>query len=219
MASQRPIERSMVSPLSERVAQHTAPARLAREAATLRSFTLAEGVLMLVLGGLALIFPVMASVWVTAVVALAFLVGGIVGWINSLARSRRLSSALTFWRLVVATLFLVTGLWMVRQLSAGPSSAAAQVATLALAIGVVFLVEGVVAILVSLSHRHVKGWGWGLTNGIVTLILGILILTMKSLSLLWVLGTLVGISFLFSGVDLLTFSASFHPEAEDADPA
>jgi uncharacterized membrane protein HdeD (DUF308 family) len=214
MASQRPLEQSMVSPLSGRVAQHTAPARLAREAATLRSFTLAEGVMMLVLGGLALLFPVMASVWVTAVVALAFLVGGIVGWINSLARSRRLSSVLTFWRLVVATLFLVTGLWMVRQLSAGPTRAAAQVAALALAIGVVFLVEGVVAILVSLSHRHVKGWGWGLTNGIVTLILGILILTMKSLSLLWVLGTLVGISFLFSGVDLLTFSASFHPEAE-----
>jgi uncharacterized membrane protein HdeD (DUF308 family) len=37
-----------------------------------------------------------------------------------------------------------------------------------------------------------------------------MILTMKSLSLLWVLGTLVGISFLFSGLDLLTFSASFH---------
>jgi uncharacterized membrane protein HdeD (DUF308 family) len=209
----------MVSPLSGRVAQHTAPAHLAREAATLRSFTLAEGVMMLVLGGLALLFPVMASVWVTAVVALAFLVGGIVGWINSLARSRRLSSVLTFWRLVVATLFLVTGLWMVRQLSAGPTRAAAQVAALALAIGVVFLVEGVVAILVSLSHRHVNGWGWGLTNGIVTLILGILILTMKSLSLLWVLGTLVGISFLFSGVDLLTFSASFHTEAEETDPA
>lgn len=204
----------MVPPLSVRVSQHTSPARLAREAATLRTFTLAEGVVMLVLGGLALFFPVMASVWVTAVVAVAFLVGGIVGWINSLARSRRLSAAMTFWRLVVATLFLVTGFWMVHQLSSSPTSAAGQVAALALAIGVVFLVEGFVAILVSLSHRHVKGWGWGLTNGIVTLVLGILILTMKSLSLLWVLGTLVGISFLFSGIDLLTFSASFHPDAE-----
>jgi uncharacterized membrane protein HdeD (DUF308 family) len=48
----------------------------------------------------------------------------------------------------------------------------------------------------------------------VTLVLGLLILTMKELSLLWVLGTLVGISFLFSGIDLLTFSASFHPEPE-----
>jgi len=45
---------------------------------------------------------------------------------------------------------------------------------------------------------------------VVTLIVERLILTMKQLSLLWVLGTLVGISFLFSGLDLLTFSASFH---------
>lgn len=200
----------MRSPLSARVARHTSPARLAREAATLRTFTLAEGVLMLVLGGLALLFPVVASLWVTAVVALAFLVAGIVGWISSLARSRRLSGAITFWRLVVATLFLVTGLWMVRQLSAGPTRAAAQVTALALAIGVVFLLEGLVAILVSLSHRHVQGWVWGLANGIVTLILGTLILTMKSLSLPWVLGTLVGISFLFSGFDLLGFSSRFH---------
>ena len=51
-------------------------------------------------------------------------------------------------------------------------------------------------------------------SGIVTLVLGLLILTMKELSLLWVLGTLVGISFLFSGIDLLTFSASFHPDRE-----
>jgi membrane-bound ClpP family serine protease len=87
---------------------------------------------------------------------------------------------------------------------------ASQVAALALAIGVVFLLEGAVASVVALTHRHVKGWGWGLTNGLVTLVLGLMILTMKSLSLLWVLGSLVGISFLFSGLDLLTFSASFH---------
>jgi uncharacterized membrane protein HdeD (DUF308 family) len=177
---------------------------------SLRTFTIAEGVVMLVLGVLAIVFPVVASVWVTVMVALAFLVGGIVGWIISLARSRRLSGAVTFWRLVVATLFLVIGFWMVRQLTAGPVSAAAQVAALALAIGVVFLVEGIVEVIVSLSHRHVKGWGWGLTNGLVTLLLGILILTMKFFGLLWVVGTLVGISFLFSGIDLLTFSASFH---------
>jgi uncharacterized membrane protein HdeD (DUF308 family) len=103
---------------------------------------------------------------------------------------------------------------MIRQLAGGPAAAATQVAALALAIGVVFLAEGLVSLLVALTHRQVKGWGWGLANGIVTLVLGLLILTMKELSLLWVLGTLVGISFLFSGIDLLTFSASFHPEPE-----
>jgi uncharacterized membrane protein HdeD (DUF308 family) len=184
--------------------------RLARDSDALRTFTLAEGVVMLILGSLALIFPVLASVWATAMVAIGFLVGGIMGWVSTLARAVRLSRVVTFWRLTMATLFLVSGIWMVRQLSGGPARAASQVAALALAIGVVFLLEGAVASVVALTHRHVKGWGWGLTNGLVTLVLGLMILTMKSLSLLWVLGSLVGISFLFSGLDLLTFSASFH---------
>jgi len=194
----------------------TPPGRLvASRSAALRSFTLAEGIVLLVLGALSLLFPAVASLWVTAMVAVAFLVAGIIGWINGLSRSPGLSGSLAFWRLVVATLFLVAGLWMIRQFAAGPAAAARQVAALALAIGVVFLAEGVVATLVSLTHRQVRGWGWGLANGLVTLVLGLLILTMKSFSLLWVLGTLVGISFLFSGLDLLTFSASFHPPQQD----
>ena len=176
----------------------------------LRSFTIAEGILLLVLGVLALIFPMIASAWVTVVVALAFLVGGIIGWVNSLNRSRQLSKWHCFWRLVVSTLFVVTGAWIIQQFSAGVEPAAAQVAALAFAIGIVFLVEGVVASIVSLSHTEMAGWGWGLANGIVTFILGLIIVSMKGLGLLSVLGILVGISFLFSGIDLLVFSAAFH---------
>ncbi|MFN9055988.1 MAG: hypothetical protein ACK5W5_03295, partial [Cyanobacteriota bacterium] len=87
---------------------------------------------------------------------------------------------------------------------------ARQIAILALAIGGVFLVEGAVATCVSLYNRHVRGWGWGLVNGLMTLLLGAIILMMKSSNLVWILGILVGISFLFSGIDLLKFSASFH---------
>ena len=177
---------------------------------SLRAFTLAEGILLLVLGVLALLFPVIASAWVTVVVALAFLVGGIVGWVNNLNRSRRLSKWHCFWRLVVSTLFLVTGAWIIQQFSAGLVPAAGQVAALAFAIGIVFLLEGVVAAIVSLSHRDMAGWGWGLANGVVTFILGLLIVTMKVGGLLSVIGILVGISFLFSGIDLLVFSAAFH---------
>ena len=83
--------------------------RLARDSSALRTFTFAEGVVMLVLGVLALIFPVLASVWVTAMVAIGFLVSGIVGWVNTLARTSRLSTAISFWRFTVSTLFLVAG--------------------------------------------------------------------------------------------------------------
>ena len=179
---------------------------------TLRAFTRFEGVLMLVLGVLALVFPILASVWVTTVVAVAFLVGGIVGWINNLMRAKQLSRWLTFWRLVVSTVFVVAGVSMIQQLGAGPAGVVVPVASLSLAIGIVFLVEGAVASVVSLAHREISGWGWGLLNGLITLILGGLILSLPAASLLSVIGILVGISFLFSGIDLLSFSASFHPE-------
>ncbi|MFM8260603.1 MAG: HdeD family acid-resistance protein [Vulcanococcus sp.] len=180
---------------------------------SLRAFTLAEGILLLVLGVLALLFPVIASAWVTVVVALAFLVSGIVGWVNNLNRSRRLSRWHCFWRLVVSSLFVLTGAWIIQQCGSG--RCLVQVAALAFAIGIVFLLEGVVTAIVSLSHRQMAGWGWGLANGIVTFILGLLILSMPGLGQLTVLGILVGISFLFSGIDLLVFSAAFHgPEGE-----
>ena len=115
---------------------------------------------------------------------------------------------------MTSTLFLVVGFWIIQQFSAGPLSAGLQVAALAYAIGIVFLVEGVVATIVSLSHTNRSGWGWGLANGIVTLILGVLILSMKAWGLLSVLGILVGISFLFSGFDLLAFSAAFHQDSD-----
>ena len=59
-------------------------------AASLKAFTLFEGVLMLVLGILALAFPVRTSGVITAVVAVAFLVGGLVGWVSNLMRARQL---------------------------------------------------------------------------------------------------------------------------------
>jgi uncharacterized membrane protein HdeD (DUF308 family) len=184
----------------------------APSAASLRAFTLFEGVVMLVLGALALLFPVLASRWVTAVVAIAFLVGGLVGWINNLMRARLLGRWLVFWRLVVSTVFLLAGIAMIQQLAAGPLQALQPVASLTLAVGIVFLLEGVVAAVVALSHRRIRGWGWGLLNGVVTLLLGGLILSMAPAALASVLGILVGISFLFSGVDLLIFSARFHAE-------
>ena len=189
------------------------------ELGSLRRFTVAEGILMLVLGALALLFPILASAGITLILAIAFLVGGIVGWINNLNRSRRLGRWHCFWRLVVSTLFLVIGAWILQQFQLGILPAAAQVAALATAIGIVFLVEGLVAAIVSLSHTRQAGWGWGLANGLVTLVLGLVILTMQPTGLLSVIGILVGISFLFSGVDLLVFSAGFHGPEKDSEQA
>ena len=55
-----------------------------------KAFSIAEGILLIVLGVLALIFPVIASFWTTGVIAVLFLVGGVVGWVSNLARAGRM---------------------------------------------------------------------------------------------------------------------------------
>jgi uncharacterized membrane protein HdeD (DUF308 family) len=181
---------------------------------TFKAFAIAEGILLMILGVLALVFPVLASVWVTGVIAVVFLVGGVVGWISNLARSKRMGRWICFWRLVVSTLFIVAGASMISNFRS-PADAAEQVATLSLAIGIVFLVEGVVAFFNGLSHSNRPGAGWAIANGVITFILGLLIVTLKFWGLLWVLGVLVGISFLFSGIDLIALSSTIH---NDQDP-
>jgi uncharacterized membrane protein HdeD (DUF308 family) len=181
---------------------------------TFKAFAIAEGILLIILGVLALIFPVIASVWVTGVIAIVFLVGGVVGWISNLARSKRMGRWICFWRLVVSTLFIVAGASMISNFRS-PADAAEQVATLSLAIGIVFLVEGVVAFFNGLSHSKRPGAGWAIANGVITFILGLMIVTLKFWGLLWVLGALVGISFLFSGIDLIALSSTIH---NDQDP-
>ena len=174
---------------------------------TFKAFSIAEGILLIVLGVLSLIFPVIASFWTTGVIAVLFLVGGVVGWISNLARSGRMGRWICFWRLVVSTLFIVAGASMISNFR-DPGEAAEQVAAFALAIGIVFLVEGVVAFFNGLANSGQAGAGWAIANGVITFILGLLIVTLKFWGLLWVLGTLVGISFLFSGIELIAFSSS-----------
>jgi uncharacterized membrane protein HdeD (DUF308 family) len=176
----------------------------------LRGLSQAEGIIMIVLGMLALSFPVVASASVTVMVAIAFLLAGILGWIDIFMRAKRLGRWYCFWRLAVSTLLLVTGVWMVIQFKSGAVPAAMQIKALASTIGLVFLAEGAVTAFVSLSNRARQGWGWGFANGLVTLVLGVLILTMGPAGMLSVIGLLVGISFLFSGFDLLGFSSRLH---------
>lgn len=178
---------------------------------TFKAFAIAEGILLIVLGILALIFPVIASFWATGLIAVVFLISGLVGWISNLARSGRMGRWICFWRLVVSTLLIVAGASMISNFR-DPADAAQQVAAFALAIGIVFLVEGAVAFFSGLAHSNRPGARWAIANGVITFILGLLIVTLKSVMLLWVLGSLVGISFLFSGLELIVFSSSMHDD-------
>ena len=73
-------------------------------------------------------------------------------------------------------------------------------------LAVFLLVEGILELALYFRVRQVRHAGWVLFDGIVTLILGILIWTHWPSSAVWVIGTLVGISLIFSGISRFMLS-------------
>jgi uncharacterized membrane protein HdeD (DUF308 family) len=82
----------------------------------------------------------------------------------------------------------------------------AGLASLTLALSTYLLAEGVLELILSFRLRPMPGSGWLLFDGIVTLILGVMIWRTWPSSTEWVIGTLVGISMLFSEISRLMLS-------------
>jgi uncharacterized membrane protein HdeD (DUF308 family) len=75
--------------------------------------------------------------------------------------------------------------------------ASAEVLTLLM--GAFFLVAGLFA-LITPFVVSLPDWGWHALNGLITLLLGILVLAQWPVSGLWVIGLFVGIELIFAGV-------------------
>jgi uncharacterized membrane protein HdeD (DUF308 family) len=65
--------------------------------------------------------------------------------------------------------------------------------------GSFFLVAGLFA-LITPFVVSLPDWGWHALNGLITLLLGILVLAQWPVSGLWVIGLFVGIELIFAGV-------------------
>jgi uncharacterized membrane protein HdeD (DUF308 family) len=77
---------------------------------------------------------------------------------------------------------------------------------LTLVIACFLLVYGVFALVLAFQMRPISGWGWVLFDAIVTILLGVLIWAHWPHNSEWIIGTLVGISFIVSGVSRLMLS-------------
>jgi uncharacterized membrane protein HdeD (DUF308 family) len=82
----------------------------------------------------------------------------------------------------------------------------AGLASLTLLLAIYLFVEAVLELVLGFRLRPRPGSGWLLFDGIVTLVLAILIWRSWPSSSEWVIGTLVGISMLFSGTARLSLS-------------
>ena len=155
---------------------------------------LAQGILMIVLGLLAVAEPNVATLAVGIFVGWLFFVGGIFRAI-SVWHSRHAPGFA--WSMLTAVLSVVLGLILIVRPLAG-------VLTLTMVLVAFFIVEGIVSILGAIQHRqHLRSWGWVLFSGIVDLLLAYLIWTGWPSSADWAIGLLVGINMLFLGLSLV----------------
>jgi uncharacterized membrane protein HdeD (DUF308 family) len=83
----------------------------------------------------------------------------------------------------------------------------AGVAALTVLLGVLLLVYGVVEMVNAFQIRPVEGWGWFLFDGVVSGLIGILILARWPWSAVWALGTLVGVAVLMGGISRIMIAA------------
>jgi len=150
-------------------------------------------IMLIVLGILAILLPVQMSLGVVIVVAWLLMIGAVVQMIDAFRGS---GVGHTIWKIVVALVYFVTGLYLRFNPGIG-------LVTLTLALIIFFVVQGLADIFIYLRIRKAGPAGSLLLHGIVTLILGLMIWRHWPTGSLWVIGTLVGINMIMTGTTRL----------------
>ena len=165
---------------------------------------LTEGIVLIILGTLALLVPAVASVAAAIVFGWVLLLSGVVGLI---ATFRAQGSPGFTWSLISALLGIAAGILLLTM----PVQGALTLTAVLIAF---LLVEGVATVLFALEHRKGSSgrWSWVLASGVVDLVLGIILLAGLPGTAVWALGLLIGINMIFGGVSLV--SMALHARTE-----
>lgn len=128
------------------------------------------------------------------------------GWLLVAASGLELAQAIMvghwagfFHHLLAAILFGVLGFMLVAR-----PLISAEALTMLMA--VFFLIGGLFQLIASLAVA-LPGWGWAAADGIVTIVLGALVLAQWPASGLWVIGLFVGIDLIFYGAAWIALAA------------
>ncbi|HXX19442.1 MAG TPA: DUF308 domain-containing protein, partial [Candidatus Acidoferrum sp.] len=103
------------------------------------------------------------------------------------------------WEVLVAILYGFIGVYLLMHPVRGLES-------LTLALAIYLLFEAILEFVLGLTLRPLPGSGWLFLDGIITLILAVMIWRTWPSNTGWAIGTLVGISMIFSGTSRLALS-------------
>ena len=156
------------------------------------------GILMLICGILAIALPLASSLGIVIVVGWLILLGGV--WhLIFVFHSHSLGGVL--WQLLLAVVYGFAGIYMLLNPLLG-------LVSLTLVLAIFLLIEAALETAIYFTIRRQTKAGWVLFDAIVTLVLAIFIWAQWPSSSAWVLGMLVGVSLIFSGISRLSLSAA-----------
>jgi uncharacterized membrane protein HdeD (DUF308 family) len=165
-----------------------------------------EGMLLIVLGMIAIAIPPLATLAVTILLGWLFLISGIVGLITSIMARHAPGF---WWSILSAIVGILAGLVLL----AWPVSGSVSLTLVLIAF---FLIEGVATIMYAIEHRRgLSGrWGWLVASGILDLILAGIVIAGLPGTALWAPGLLVGINMVFGGCALVAMGLHARRERE-----
>ncbi len=160
------------------------------------NWSIALSILLIIAGFIALLLPFVSGVALTIFFGWAMIISGITHLIFAFKTH---TTGGRIWEILVGAVYLVTGFVLLRH----PLDSL-LVLTLVLAYYLFF--EAIVEFIQFFQLRPRHGAVWLLVDGIITLVLAIMIWQSWPASSIWVVGTLVGISMIFSGFSRLMLS-------------
>lgn len=160
-----------------------------------RNLFLSEGIAFTLIGIFAILLPTLFSLTLAYFLGWVLVIGAIVVGIRTIRAqempNRTLSALSTILYLFLGFMFL-----------AYPISG---IMALTLALGCFFVYDGIVKIYSSMHIRPVRRWSWFLGSGIISLVLALMILLSWPTEETWVLGVLIGVNFLSTGLAMIWF--------------
>ena len=159
------------------------------------------GVVMALLGILAIAMPVVATLATSIFIGWLLVVGGVLGLYAVYSAGKDAPGF--WWNLVTAILYLAAGIVLLGNPVTGALS-------LTLVLAAYLLAGGVAKIVLGFQHKREipQAWLWVLFSGLVDIVLGFLIIMGLPATAFWAIGLLVGINLLMMGVAFVVTALS-----------
>ena len=158
----------------------------------------AAGITLAILGILCINLPFLSGLAVASIVSLATIAFGITTSIFSFSKEKLLQKILSF---ISGTLITLFGAFML-------TSPVANLYILAVIAVLYFIIDGVMNLVTTYQMRKTKIWGWSLFNGLISLLLAGLLIAQWPLSSFYIIGTLIGVRFMFTGFNIVLLAST-----------